>query len=350
MKPEKWRRVLPCLFMMLTFFALTALADDPAYTTISLNTTYTISGKQGQDLYYRYPIDESRYGTYTLWVENINEMNANASMNGNPQYNRRSYSPGPIDLHIIPTSDRASFRLVKIKPAASITIKNVPKATAQSILEYGDNVNYDGIVFEVTYTDGSTGNHVYKETYRGEDPHVQSRYMHWTDDGGVYLPEFNKSTSTLRIRHFCIGDSSGLLSGEYKLTVVSGKSDNTVTEQDTGSDTGSAHVTEQVTSSTGTTVNPTGTSVKKLASGRKQFTIKWKKSGPDITGYQIRYSLKSNMKKAKKVTVAKKGVTSKTVRKLKSGKKYFVQIRTYKTVDGKTYYSAWSKKKTVRTK
>ena len=35
---------------------------------------------------------------------------------------------------------------------------------------------------------------------------------------------------------------------------------------------------------------------------------------------------------------------------ISSAKKYWVRIRTYKTVDGKTYYSAWSKAKTVTIK
>ena len=38
------------------------------------------------------------------------------------------------------------------------------------------------------------------------------------------------------------------------------------------------------------------------------------------------------------------------VSKLKGGKKYYVQVRTYKKVSGKTYYSSWSKAKAVKTK
>ena len=34
----------------------------------------------------------------------------------------------------------------------------------------------------------------------------------------------------------------------------------------------------------------------------------------------------------------------------KGGKKYYVQVRTYKKAAGKTYYSGWSKAKTVRAK
>ena len=41
--------------------------------------------------------------------------------------------------------------------------------------------------------------------------------------------------------------------------------------------------------------------------------------------------------------------TYKKVTKLKSKKTYYVQVRTYKTVGGKRYYSSWSTRKYVKT-
>ena len=91
------------------------------------------------------------------------------------------------------------------------------------------------------------------------------------------------------------------------------------------------------------------TAIKKLIRGRKKFTVKWKKvSG--VTGYQIQYSLKKNMKKSKKKTVKGAKKYKLTVKKLKAKKKYYVRIRAYKKYKGKTYYSKWSKVKAVRTK
>jgi len=69
-----------------------------------------------------------------------------------------------------------------------------------------------------------------------------------------------------------------------------------------------------------------------------------------MTGYQIRYSTSSKMTKAKAVTVKNTSATSKTIKKLSAKKKYYVQIRTYKTVKGVKYYSSWSKAKAVKTK
>lgn len=98
------------------------------------------------------------------------------------------------------------------------------------------------------------------------------------------------------------------------------------------------------------TVKPKKTSIKKLSKGKKKFTVTWAKvSG--VKGYQIQYSSNKTFKKNNKsVTVTKQKTTKATVKKLKSKKKYYVRVRTYKTVNGKKIYSSWSKVKSVKTK
>ena len=103
------------------------------------------------------------------------------------------------------------------------------------------------------------------------------------------------------------------------------------------------------------TIKPASTSIKKVTSKKKKsFTVSWNKLTTQTTGYEIQYSTNSNFKSAKTVTVSKNKTTSKTVSKLKAKKKYYVRVRTYKTVkvNGKStkIYSAWSKAKTVTTK
>ena len=89
-------------------------------------------------------------------------------------------------------------------------------------------------------------------------------------------------------------------------------------------------------------INPRGMKLSSLKAGKSLLTVKWKKDSK-IDGYEIQYGLKKNFKGAKKVTVSKAKTTSTTLKKLKSGKTYYVRIRSYKKVSGKTYYSAWSK-------
>ena len=92
------------------------------------------------------------------------------------------------------------------------------------------------------------------------------------------------------------------------------------------------------------------TTIISVKAQNKAFTVKWKKKS-NITGYQIQYSTNSKFKKGNKSIKIKNAKTgSKKITKLKSNKKYYVRIRTYKIVNKKTYYSSWSKKKNVTTK
>ncbi|MCC8045804.1 MAG: fibronectin type III domain-containing protein, partial [Clostridiales bacterium] len=94
-----------------------------------------------------------------------------------------------------------------------------------------------------------------------------------------------------------------------------------------------------------TTVRLTGTTLSSVKnSSSKKATVKWTKT-TKVTGYQIQYSTSSTFasgNKTKKISGASK--VSTTLSGLTKGKTYYVRIQTYKTVNGKTYYSAWSSK------
>ena len=91
----------------------------------------------------------------------------------------------------------------------------------------------------------------------------------------------------------------------------------------------------------------------KVTKGKACFTAKWAKQSAAIqkkfNGYQIRYSINSNMAGAKYAYAAKSS-KSKKISKLKKKKKYYVQVRTYTKKNGITFYSKWSAKKSVKTK
>jgi len=93
------------------------------------------------------------------------------------------------------------------------------------------------------------------------------------------------------------------------------------------------------------------TSITSLSVKDNGFTVKWKKK-TKITGYQIQYSTSSkfSMKNTKTVKIKKAKTASKKITDLKSSKKYYVRIRTYKIVKKKKSYSSWFKKKNVTTK
>lgn len=95
------------------------------------------------------------------------------------------------------------------------------------------------------------------------------------------------------------------------------------------------------------TINPKGTSIKKLTAARRSITVTWKKQARQVTGYQIHYCTNKNFSEGKKVTVRGAAKTSRTLSSMKSKQRYYVRIRTYRIVNGTTYFSAWSKAKSI---
>ena len=96
------------------------------------------------------------------------------------------------------------------------------------------------------------------------------------------------------------------------------------------------------------TIVPKKDGIARLTSGKKKLTVKTS-SKVSATGgaiYQIAYKKKGTSKW--KYTTTK--TTSKTIKKLKAKKYYYVKVRAYKSVGGKKYYGAWSKTKKVKVK
>lgn len=85
-------------------------------------------------------------------------------------------------------------------------------------------------------------------------------------------------------------------------------------------------------------------SLKSTAAGKA--AVSYKQSAVKATGYEIQYSTSSKFTAATTKTVSTKN-TSATLKNLKSGKKYFVRVRAYKTVSGVKVYGSYSKAKTV---
>ena len=96
-------------------------------------------------------------------------------------------------------------------------------------------------------------------------------------------------------------------------------------------------------------INPAGTKVSKLTAGKKSLTVNITKKSTQVTGYQIQYSTSKKFTSAKTKTVSYK-TTKVSLKSLSAKKTYYVRVRTYKTVNGKKYYSGWSTIKSAKTK
>ena len=92
--------------------------------------------------------------------------------------------------------------------------------------------------------------------------------------------------------------------------------------------------------------------ISKITSSKKNTAVvSWKKV-TNASGYVVEYSTsKKFTKKTTKIVKIKKGKTTKaTLKKLKSGKKYYVRVKAYKTVSKKASYGSYSAVKTVKVK
>lgn len=94
---------------------------------------------------------------------------------------------------------------------------------------------------------------------------------------------------------------------------------------------------------------PSKVKLKKITSpSRKAIKVSWKRAGR-VTGYQIALAANKKMTKGKKViTVKGYKITTKTIKKLKSRKTYYVKVRAYNKKGKLKAYGKWSRVKKVK--
>lgn len=84
--------------------------------------------------------------------------------------------------------------------------------------------------------------------------------------------------------------------------------------------------------------------ISELKAEKKSVSVKWSKISGSA-GYQLQYSTSKNFSKSKTVKISGTAKNKQTIKNLSSQKTYYVRVRAYKTVNGKTWYGAWSKSK-----
>ena len=107
---------------------------------------------------------------------------------------------------------------------------------------------------------------------------------------------------------------------------------------------GGAKTTQKVT----ITVNPKGTTFRAVYNGKgRKLKAYWNRNS-QVDGYQLQYGTSKNFTGCKTVTLKSNQYTGSVRTGLKKNATYYVRIRTYKRVSGKTYYSDWSKVKSFK--
>lgn len=93
---------------------------------------------------------------------------------------------------------------------------------------------------------------------------------------------------------------------------------------------------------------PAKQQIQKLETRYKGFYIDWAQKG-SATGYDVEYSVNSNMSGAVSRHLTANRPDTLTISGLAGDKVYYVRVRSYTNVNGKVYYGAWSDVKSIKT-
>ncbi len=247
---------------------------------------------------------------------------------------------------------------------------NKQSSSINESLTLGKGTYYLGVVQYELYTGNysfrmSTHSHSYKNIVTKAAPSKNGKIVKKCSCGAtngtttIYAPKTMALSATkytyngkVKKPSVKVKNSKGkvISSSYYKVTYASGRKNAgryTVKVTFKGNYSGSMSKTFDIV--------PKSTSLLKVTAAKKAFTVKWKKQSSQTSGYQVQYSTSSKFKTGNKTaTISRNKTTSKKISKLKSKKKYYVRVRTYKNVKiGKKtvkLYSGWSKAKSVKTK
>ena len=311
-------------------------------------------------------------GTYTIIYE----------VQGNSEYNSKSGTLGTVTIKKCDIStDRAlepiydkELSLLSATQTVQLRIEGIRCFKTSTRLNEGEDYVLEGDTGEISkpgtysFTVRGTGS-----KYTGEAKfsfNVVKKYTDPSEGGGntekpepskpepseppkpetktqiadVYLSEskytYNGKVHTPRVEVYGEDDDE-VPTDQYKVTYSSGRKNlgsYTVTVTGINDYEGTIKKTYVIT--------PAKMKTPSVKAGKKKLTVKWKKLGGGSQTYQI-YVLKKGTKKAKYYTSTG---SSKTIKKLSKKKYYYTKIRSYKKINGKTYYGSWSGTKKVKVK
>lgn len=283
------------------------------------------------------------------YSNNTNAGTAKATIKGKGNYSgtiTKEFTITPADISQLTASLSADiFRYNGTEQKPSVTVKSRDKMLVPDTdftVSYSDNIDVGTATVNITGQGNYTGSMTRTFTI------TNARIPAVITAKSVTLNQSTKKTSIFTAEtdgKITLKSSNSKIvkvSGTKIIPVAPGKVTLTITAA-RGQDY------EKASKKISVTVRPLTTSKLSLKStAKKQATVSWT-ARKSISRYQIYYSQRSDMKNAKYIT-AKSSAKSAVLKNLTSKKKYYVRIRTYKTVSGKKYYSTWSSVKSVTVK
>ena len=283
----------------------------------------------------------------TSYENNINAGTAILTVTGIGKYTGTitktfTIKPKAVDPTITLSSTSYTYDGKVKTPSVTVKDGDVKLTTSNYTVTYASGRKNAG-TYKVTVTLKDNYSGVASKTFtikpKTVTPAVTLSSTSYTYDGKVKKPSVTVKTGTTK-----------LTTASYTVTYASGRKNvgiYKVTVKLKGNYSGSKVVSFKI--------NPKGTTISSLDKKNTSITVKWNKQSTKmatsyITGYQIQTATNSAFTfNQKNTTVTGYSKVSKEITGLLSGTKYYVRIRTYKTVNGNKYYSPWSTYKTVTT-
>ncbi len=294
-------------------------------TTLTSGTDYTVSYS-----------NNTNAGTATVIITGIG--NYTGTITKTFTINKASYTPTVNAYSGTYDAKSHTITISGVKSGSTIKYKTTSSGTYSTTKPTRTSAGTTTVYYQITNDNYKTITGSAKITISARKVSSLSISLStttYTYDGKVKKPSVTVkyNGTTISSSNYTVTYASGRKNvGTYKVTIKA-KSSNL---------TGSITKTFKI--------NPPKTSISSLTKASKAFTVKWTKKTTQVTGYQIQYSTSSSFSSSTTKTIMSNKTTSKKITGLKSKKKYYVRIRTYKTVSGTKYYSSWSSVKSVTTK
>ena len=289
---------------------------------------------------------------YTLtYKKNVNAGTATVNVNGNGEYS----GTAPIKFTITPCTISNSRITISGISAKTYTGKALTQAV---VVKDGNKTLTSGTDYKVTYKNNTNAGTA-TVTIKGIGNYTGSVNKTFTIKKAAnkitasnFTRSYSASAQNITIGAKATGGTLKYTSNNTKVKVTSaGKV--TLPAKFTGTVKITITAENSNYNKATKTISITVPSKTALSGGSSpaagKMKVVWNKNTA-VTGYQIQYSLKSDFSSKKTVTISKNTQTSKTITGLTKRKKYYVRIRSFKTVSGTKYYSAWSTSKATTIK
>ncbi len=367
--------------------------------TLNLAEKHTLT--QGYDSYTRYDNEDNEYDYYYFWdviysdgnTLTVTKTDGTKTVytydnncydfvdgDGNSFDYKMDFSTSQYKNHLKPGKNvQCSFRVYNIDVPFTVDIDENPVASIEYIgnitVSDKDKHTYDdgdyyynytiyqpGAKIVIHYKNGTSDTYICKDFYYEDDMDTYYYFINVNDsDDWLDIDDYSDNSSTwtaggnnlIYIKCHSVKTTipvTVISSTPTPNTSTSAPAAQTTAQPVPAPSTSTSAPAAQTTTQPAAPKNNKKVNVASAKAGKKSVKVTWKKV-KGIKGYQIQYSTNKKFKKGNKtITVKSTKSTSATIKKLKSKKTYYVRMRTYKVVNGKKVYSAWSKAKSVKVK